>query len=98
MDRDFICLRCGKRMRFFSRDIYQQGQANILFGSLPNLLAGGVELTAYVCPACGKMEFYLSGQPAEPSIGQVKCPACGSLHDCDDPKCPACGYNKLDKK
>ena len=58
---DFNCLRCGTPMRFAGRDKLQLGKTSWLFGDLPNLMAGALEVSIMACPACGKLEFFTGG-------------------------------------
>ena len=54
----FDCLRCGTPMRFAGQDKIQLGKTSWLFGDLPNLMAGALEVSIMACPACGKLEFF----------------------------------------
>jgi len=83
-------------MRFLKREYMQLGRTGWVLGDLPNLIAGALDVEIWCCPACGKLDFYLSSQSedfsdSEDSIAQTICPACGREHDLDDPKCPFCG-------
>ena len=64
---DFHCLRCGTPMRFAGRDKLQLGKTSWLFGDLPNLMAGALEVSIMACPACGKRY----------ELDSPKCPFCG---------------------
>lgn len=100
----FDCLRCGAPMRFVGQERLQLGKTSWLFGDLPNLVAGALDVSIMACPACGKLEFFTGGSvPANVDTGssglpQRTCPVCGSCHDFDYPKCPLCGhvYNDRD--
>ncbi len=95
MKKDLDCLRCGTQMRLLKTEKLQLGQTSWIWGDLPNLLAGAVEVEIYLCPQCGKLELYSMEETEEPAgsgIAQRTCPKCGFLHDWDDPKCPRCGY------
>ena len=93
------CLRCGGTMDYLGREKLQLGEAGLLFGDLPHLLAGALELDIYACPDCGKLEFYrpkltkgeLNGY-SHSDLPQKTCPKCGETHDFDYPKCPYCHY------
>lgn len=61
---DFHCLRCGTPMRFAGRDKLQLGKTSWLFGDLPNLMAGALEVSIMACPACGKLDFSPAAQCA----------------------------------
>lgn len=97
MKNDMPCLRCGKQMQFLKTEDVQLGRTSILFGDLGNLLAGSLEVEIYICPKCGKLEFYQGPGEAEKQVGsgiaQKICPKCGCEHDLDDPKCPKCKYH-----
>ena len=93
---DFDCLRCGTAMHFVGQHKLQLGRTSWIFGDLPNLMAGALEVSIMACPACGKLEFFTGGvsQPSgnDPGLHQRRCPKCGFAHDFDYPKCPLCGY------
>lgn len=61
MANQLNCLRCGTRMRFIRREKFQLGQTGWVLGDLPNLFAGAMEIEIYVCPKCGKLEFFQPG-------------------------------------
>ena len=83
-------------MRFAGQDKLQLGKTSWLFGDLPNLMAGALDVSIMACPACGKLEFFTGGVPQpsgnDPELHQRRCPQCGFTHDFDYPKCPLCGY------
>lgn len=96
--RDFSCLRCGEKMRFFLRERLQLGKTGWIFGDLPNLLAGALEVSIYVCPNCRKLEFYADeGEADDEALPQKTCPVCGTVHDFDYPKCPNCKHDYYGK-
>ena len=86
------CLRCGETMTGPAREKIQLGQTGLLFGDLPNLIAGALETDIYHCPKCGKLEFFSMDFQAEDAdqLPQKECPACGRSIDFDYPKCPYC--------
>ena len=45
-------------MRFAGQNKLQLGKTSWLFGDLPNLMAGALEVSIMACPACGKLEFF----------------------------------------
>ena len=55
------CLRCDGRMQFGLQQKFQLGQAGLILGAWPNLLAGALELEVWFCPDCGKVEFFVPG-------------------------------------
>ena len=61
MANQLNCLRCGTGMRFIRREKFQLGQTGWVLGDLPNLFAGAMEIEIYVCPKCGKLEFFQPG-------------------------------------
>lgn len=70
------CPRCREQLKFT--------------GKVGVELEGGSKLAldAYICPKCGKAEFF--AQPEE-TVAKVKCSACGEEYDNDFPRCPKCG-------
>ena len=78
----FDCLRCGTAMQFVGQHKLQLGKTSWLFGDLPNLMAGALEVSIMACPACGKLEFFTGGAVRHG----------GFRHDFDYPKCPLCGH------
>ena len=50
---DFNCLRCGTPMHFAGQHRLQLGKTSWLLGDLPNLVAGALDVSIMVCPACG---------------------------------------------
>ena len=93
---DFNCLRCGTPMHFAGQHRLQLGKTSWLLGDLSNLVAGALDVSIMVCPACGKLEFFSGGVPQssgnDSDLHQRACPACGFRHDFDYPKCPLCGH------
>lgn len=96
--KEIFCLRCDREMRHVRREKLQLGQTGWIFGDLPNLLAGAMEVDIYACPACGKLEFFSSealGQ--DRTLPERQCPRCGKKHDFDYPRCPFCKYDYYSK-
>ena len=60
---DFDCLRCGTAMQFVGQHKLQLGKTSWIFGDLPNLMAGALDVSIMACPACGKLEFFTGGVP-----------------------------------
>ena len=91
------CGSCGHRMEFIRREDIQLGEATILGGVWPNIRAGALDVELWGCPNCRKLDFYWAGGEddtdweGEDRMAQTTCPACGHVHDLDDPKCPRCG-------
>ncbi len=91
--KEITCAGCGEIMRFLSRENIQLGKTGWVLGDLPNLLAGALDVCIYICPACHKLEFYLSEeQELRDELPQKTCPSCGTVHDFDYPKCPKCKH------
>lgn len=57
--RKINCLRCQKPMNFFDRKKIQLGEYGYFLGHVSNLLAGALEVEFFVCPQCGKLEFFV---------------------------------------
>lgn len=92
MKNKLLCTRCKNEMKHMGTEKLQLGQTGWIFGDLPNLFAGAMEVDIYVCPECRKLEFYLLDETEE-ELPQKQCPNCGKKHDFDYPKCPFCKYN-----
>jgi len=93
--RHLTCLRCQSPMSHLRDEKLQLGQTGWILGDLPNLWAGAMEVSIYMCPGCGKIEFFRCEDESDEGadrIAQVRCPRCGKLHDMDYPKCPFCKY------
>lgn len=52
------CLRCDTAMQDLGLQEFQLGSHSLLFGDLGNILAGSFTAQLYVCPKCGKIEFF----------------------------------------
>ena len=90
------CGNCGQAMEYVKTEQVQLGKTSFLWGDWPNLLAGALNVEIWSCPDCGKLDFYWNGPPEGERedgnhMAQTTCPACGHVHDLDDPKCPLCG-------
>ena len=72
MANQLNCLRCGAGMQFIRREKFQLGQTGWVLGDLPNLFAGAMEIEIYVCPKCGKLEFF---QPGSDKFAGTAAPA-----------------------
>ena len=92
MSRQLSCLRCGQKMNHIMKQKLQLGQTGWIFGDLPNLLAGAMEVDVYNCSGCGKIEFFTAEETTS-GLPQKRCPKCGKQHDFDYPKCPFCKYD-----
>jgi len=84
-------------MAHIGQEKLQLGQYGVFFGHLSQLFSGALSVDIYCCQDCKKLEFYaVEAQEDEDSIAQVPCPACGELHEIDDPRCPHCGKRLLE--
>ena len=94
--KDLKCVRCDREMRFLTHEQIQLGKTGWILGDIPNLIAGAIEVSIYICPACQKLEFYARQEPTDNELPQKTCPNCGTIHDFDFPKCTKCkhDYNK----
>lgn len=90
------CLRCDTAMEPVGENKLQLGEMGWFAGHWPNLLAGALEVDIYVCPKCGKLEFF-QPESDEDHIAKRECPKCGKKHDWDYPKCPFCNYDYYSK-
>jgi len=99
--RKLSCLRCQTEMHFAGEQKLQLGKTGWILGDLPNLLAGALEVELYVCPKCGKLEFFALGKEQDlnryrnAEVPEKECPGCGLLIDFDYPSCPCCGHEFL---
>lgn len=95
MDRKLRCQRCGADMGYVKTERLQLGQAGVIFGLLPNILAGGLDVEIYCCSGCGKLEFFAAApmESETETLPQRTCPQCGKAHDFDYPRCPYCKYD-----
>jgi len=95
--KKLTCLRCQGEMAYAGREKLQLGQTGWVLGDLPNLLAGALEVDIYLCPKCGKLEFFHTNEEnpnryRDAELPEKVCPACGLSIDFDYPKCPSCGH------
>ena len=87
------CLRCDIPMRFLGEENLQLGKTGWILGDLPNLIAGAMRVSIYICPTCKKLEFFACEEKAEEeNLPQRTCPKCGTVHDFDYPRCPKCKF------
>ena len=96
MANQLNCLRCSAGMQFIKREKFQLGQTGWVLGDLPNLFAGAMEIEIYVCPKCGKLEFFqpgsdkFAGTADEAKTGSSYLPP-DALGGLPRKKCPVCG-------
>ena len=83
-------------MRFLTQEKFQMGEHSFLTGDFSHLIHGALELEVYICPQCGKAEFFTPEKTESHSLEdlpQKQCPRCGKRHDFDYPKCPYCDFD-----
>ena len=93
------CAACGGRMQSIGAFPLQKGQYGFLTGHWDNLMQGALNVRAFCCETCRKLEFYLADEEpdeAEGRIAQVECPYCGAMHDLDDAICPHCNRRLME--
>ena len=95
--KKLICPHDGAEMRFFANEEMQLGKTSWIFGDLPNLFSGALNVHIYICPACRKLEFFASAEEVEEDLPQKTCPVCGTVHDFDWPRCPNCKHDYYKK-
>ncbi len=105
--RSITCLRCNVQMAYTGTEKIQLGEPGALFERLSNIIAGSLKVDVYMCPQCGKIEFFDAdfAYRAEEDgfdedvdmLPQNVCPECGTSHDIDYPRCPNCGYSYVNE-
>ena len=56
--KNIECQRCETEMRFIKRENLQLGKQSF-WHDWNHILHGALDVDIYVCPACGKIEFFL---------------------------------------
>lgn len=100
-EKNIVCLRCSVPMRYVKTEKIQLGEAKFIFEHLNNVIAGTLNTDIYMCPQCGKYEFFDADffQSAEEDgfdetidiLPHTVCETCGKSYEIDYPKCPFCG-------
>lgn len=94
------CLGYGGKMQSIGRFPLQKGRAGVFLGVWNNVLEGALDVSAFCCENCRRLEFYLTDEENAPSeqdrIAQAECPFCYTMHDLDDAVCPHCGRRLMD--
>ena len=97
------CTSCGGKMVSIGSFPLQKGRAGALLGIWNNVLEGALDVSAFCCEQCHRLEFYLAEEAdaaeamsGEGHIAQTKCPFCDAMHDLDDAVCPHCGRRLMD--
>ncbi len=81
-------------MNYMGTQTFQLGKTGWILGDIPNLIAGAMEMEIYLCPKCGKVEFFQESDiQNDNKIAKTTCPKCGGVHDIDYPKCPFCKFD-----
>ena len=57
----FDCLRCGTAMHFVGQHKLQLGKTSWIFGDLPNLMAGALDVSIMACPVFCSVLLYIGG-------------------------------------
>ena len=92
------CPYCGSKMRYMKTDQIQLGKTGFVLGTLSNLLSGAIRVHIFLCPTCGKFEFFMPQKKlgaiiqARDNMPLKICPECFFEHDSDDRDCPNCGH------
>jgi len=97
--QELKCLRCGAEMRFSRQEDIQLGKYTFSGGDLNNLTAGSILTDIYVCPNCGKLEFFSAEpegdfRPLHQVSDLIVCPRCKKRHSASDTACPMCGLKR----
>lgn len=96
MMKELKCLRCESDMQFWRCEKIQLGEAGFLKGDWEHVASGSLMVDIYICPECGKLEFYSAEGIPEPldknDPSLYFCPECGRPHGCGQMKCPYCGH------
>lgn len=94
------CLGCGGRMQSIGSFPLQKGRAGAFLGVWNNVLEGALDVSAFCCENCRRLEFYLADEEnalsEQDRIAQTECPFCYTMHDLDDAVCPHCGRRLMD--
>lgn len=87
------CLQCSIPLERIGCDTIQLGKASLPLGSLPHLVAGGLDVLIMACPQCGRIELF---RPTEEDLHQdttmILCPACKEKSRLGTRRCPKCGH------
>ena len=92
------CPYCDSKMRYLKTDQIQLGKYGFLMGHLAHLFSGAIPVHIYVCPTCGKLEFFMPQKDLGPAIEKLDkiplktCPDCLFDHDERAWECPNCGH------
>ena len=81
------CSSCGSALRCIQERFSLGGDG---WGLWTAMLSDQIEVSAYACPQCGKLEFYCVQEETE---DLVTCPECGTQHS-GQINCPTCLMRK----
>jgi len=100
-ERILYCPACTSRLHLLAREDIQLGKQSF-WHDWNHLLHGSLDVEIYICPRCGRLEFYAPletvmareeenkhTQPGE--IVAYKCADCGKILTTDMRCCPNCG-------
>ena len=60
-NREINCLRCHVKMHYSGEYKFHEGTRTGMFGNLFELLTNREKFELYICPRCGKVEFFTTG-------------------------------------
>lgn len=87
------CLCCGVPLERIVCSTLQLGKTSWIFGDLPNLLSGGLDVMIMSCPQCGRIElFQPTDEDRHVTQSKVTCPECGKQSALGTHRCPNCGH------
>ena len=72
---DFDCLRCGTAMHFVGQHKLQLGKTSWIFGDLPNLMVGALDVSIMACPPAASWNSLPAAFPSPAATT----PACTSV-------------------
>jgi len=58
MDKELNCLRCNAKLQYSGVYKFFEGKNYGIFGNLFELFVKKRNFDVYICPQCGKAEFY----------------------------------------
>lgn len=62
LKKQLDCLRCHTPMRYIGNYKFHEGTRTGVFGNLFELFVARQSFDLYVCPRCGKVEFFVPGE------------------------------------
>lgn len=83
---NLTCLRCGSEMALAYDRIDLGGDG---WNLITSFLTESLVLSVWVCPKCGKVEFFSVIEQEPDSEDRVECPKCGAIHS-KYINCPQC--------